>query len=415
MRCLACAVSVLTAAGFILLCGVETMGDSGALISVMDFGAVGDGLADDTAAIQAALDKAKSGPRGSAVQLPAGQYRVTKPITVDRALLKGLDAGGWPADRIALPTIKVDHLEGPCIIAREAASVHGVNFTYNHKDSEALPYGPTILLSGIGISITNVSILEPYEGIIADGKSNIGRLNIENVFMVSARSMGVYVTNTYDIATLRNVEVWNVSEYSLQHCTGFKLGKNDEIRLDNCFTYKCKIGYLLVAEERGVTWGGMTGSSADFCGESIVVEAVSAFRITGGSLWTHQTAIRLDGPGTLTLAGTDIRSNGNAAVIVTECDGLVMTGCKIGKSGDQWPTVPLVKLEGGGNVIISGCMFGHRSMGIVIDEKMDHFSITGNLFRPSPFVAITDNSSPDASKIIANNLIKKTEIISESK
>jgi len=48
-------------------------------ISVMDFGAVGDGSSDDTAAIQAAIDYARSNLVGY-VSLPAGTYKITKPL-----------------------------------------------------------------------------------------------------------------------------------------------------------------------------------------------------------------------------------------------------------------------------------------------------------------------------------------------
>lgn len=47
------------------------------VVSVKDFGAVGDGVADDTAAIQAAINSGKG-----AVIFPAGRYRVTSNITV---------------------------------------------------------------------------------------------------------------------------------------------------------------------------------------------------------------------------------------------------------------------------------------------------------------------------------------------
>jgi len=45
--------------------------------SVKDFGAVGNGVADDTAAIQAAFDA------GGVVAIPAGDYKITAPITID--------------------------------------------------------------------------------------------------------------------------------------------------------------------------------------------------------------------------------------------------------------------------------------------------------------------------------------------
>jgi len=49
-------------------------------LSVKDFGAVGDGVADDTAAIQAAIDAMPVG--GGRVYLPSGTYKLTAPISI---------------------------------------------------------------------------------------------------------------------------------------------------------------------------------------------------------------------------------------------------------------------------------------------------------------------------------------------
>src|SRR6266550_5454084 len=50
----------------------------GSFLTVLDFGAKGDGTADDTAAIQELID-AKVG----SLRFPAGSYRITKPLVVD--------------------------------------------------------------------------------------------------------------------------------------------------------------------------------------------------------------------------------------------------------------------------------------------------------------------------------------------
>ncbi len=63
---------------FAVMCVVGTSRVSAATATVYDFGAVGDGAADDTAALQKAVD-AGTGD----VRLPRGVYRITKPIVVD--------------------------------------------------------------------------------------------------------------------------------------------------------------------------------------------------------------------------------------------------------------------------------------------------------------------------------------------
>ena len=52
--------------------------------TVTDFGAVGDGATDDTAAIQAAIDAC---PVGSAVYLPDGAYHLTATLTIAKGVV----------------------------------------------------------------------------------------------------------------------------------------------------------------------------------------------------------------------------------------------------------------------------------------------------------------------------------------
>src|SRR3954467_14059899 len=61
--------------------------DPGAVyLTAQDFGARGDGTTDDSAAIQAAVDKAAANVGGGIVFVPAGRYRVTRTIVVWRGV-----------------------------------------------------------------------------------------------------------------------------------------------------------------------------------------------------------------------------------------------------------------------------------------------------------------------------------------
>lgn len=63
-------------------------------INVRWFGAVGDGVADDTAALQAALDLATSGAAPTTVWLPAGRYRVTQTLEIINQAVNDARAAG---------------------------------------------------------------------------------------------------------------------------------------------------------------------------------------------------------------------------------------------------------------------------------------------------------------------------------
>jgi hypothetical protein len=61
----------------------ETNSISGKVFdAARDFGAKGDGQADDTAAVQAAIDAARQAGHGAIAYLPTGRYRVSRPLSI---------------------------------------------------------------------------------------------------------------------------------------------------------------------------------------------------------------------------------------------------------------------------------------------------------------------------------------------
>ncbi|WP_312800224.1 tail fiber domain-containing protein [Pseudomonas sp.] len=70
--------------------GITVAAKLSEIVSVKDFGAVGDGVTDDTVAIQAA---ATAAGEGGTVSIPAGNYKITGPVTLIPARILGTGQG----------------------------------------------------------------------------------------------------------------------------------------------------------------------------------------------------------------------------------------------------------------------------------------------------------------------------------
>lgn len=385
--------------GIILTCGAFAE-QSPDRLNVMDFGAKGDGKADDTAAIAKAIEAGAA--RKFPVSFPRGEYRVTKPLTIEGQSLMGNEPGAWSSDSGPMPTIHVDHRLGPAIIMKGASSVHGLGFMYDNKTAEKYP--PAISLAGVGLSITNVRIAYCTDGIIADGTSNTGRLNIENVFMVSPRNLGLYVTRSYDIPTIRNVEVWNNMHYP--GVTAFRFGQVDGMRASQLMAFGVKVGFDLVDDTTGGVWATFDGCGTDACefGWRAEGEKGHTVGINGGYFWDHFQTFLLKNPNaSIRVTGVECQSNGAPVVEATKCRMLIMTGCRIARAFEN-ANVPYFNLQAVDALTVVGCVITSFGPGFVIGAGVKRASITGNVFEPSKLDRILkDERSPDSDIVFADN------------
>jgi len=104
-------------------------------VSVKDFGAKGDGVADDTAAIQAAIDYASIYERGCCVFFPRGKYRITSTITL------AYNKVGMAGD-------------GAVIITANPPTDAYPWFYITHSDDVVFPSYSTLSISGLRIQST---------------------------------------------------------------------------------------------------------------------------------------------------------------------------------------------------------------------------------------------------------------------
>jgi len=378
--------------------------------SVRDFGAVGDGKADDTAAFAQALADAAKAPTGRSVHVPAGLYRLTRTLTIESTLLTGLDAGGWPADSQPQPHLVVDvPAPHPCIIAKLGASLHGLEFDFDDAGNPQRQFGPCVKIEGGGVSCTNLMLHNPTLGIVADGSTNCGRVNLENVFIVNARQLGVQFEYGLDVVTFRNIHVWNYLPDLVSTCTGFRIGHVDEIRLTDCSVVSAQTGFHFVATKlpdgtSRAAWGGMSNCTVDGSAFGIQVDQVNVLRISGGSIWSHHFGLVCNGTWDVIVSGADLRANGHHAIDVRDIGTLTVTGSLFRKNGTGWPDTAKVKIGGPGTVLVSGCSFDERSIGVHLGPKATCVSLTGNVFAASPHRALVDETGPGCRKLLANNL-----------
>ncbi len=382
------------------------------MINVKDKGAVGDGQTDDTQAFLDAVAEAKEA--GQHVYVPRGRYLISGTITLDNVGISGPMIGAWPADIDALPSIVTTQDEAPVFHLLAGGSLQGLDIDYA-RAAEPETGSSAVLIGGIGVYIRNMRIRYPWDGIMTDGKSNVGRLNIENVFMVSPRNIGVRVTGTWDVPALRNIEVWNAGPVprGLNKGIGFHLGKNDLIRLTDCFAFAMRYGFLLEdkiegCEIEGGTWGIMTGCSTDYCGTAVQVDGAHTISISGGTFWDHAESLRVEGEGArVRVSCAELKSNGSPSVLINGGDHTVITGCSILRPMESFDAPAVVFNKG--RLVLGDNHIESRSVAVRIGSDVRGGVIRGNLIDPHGNEATVIAPEAAGKVLMEGNLVQSTE------
>lgn len=194
--------------------------ESGDVVSVLDFGAKSDGLSDNTAAFQKALDY--FGSKGGTVYVPRGIYLFKGSLNVPEAVtLKGAfesvpahngirDAGlPKPGDdgTTFLVTANAGMEDGaPFITLNTNSTLRGIGMYWPHQDPAKIPkaYPWAIAMRGKNPAVLDIEMLNPYNAIDA---SKNERALIRNISGQPLRR-GIYVDGVYDIGRIENVH-WN--------------------------------------------------------------------------------------------------------------------------------------------------------------------------------------------------------------
>lgn len=177
-------------------------------VDLRQYGARGDGKTDDTKAIQAALDVART--RGPVCLLPSGMFRLDGALTVPPGVTLSGISGGVPHSEQPIGTVLLalggrGQADGePLITLKPNAVVRNLTVHYPEQTlPEVAPYPWTIRVDGELCQIQDLTLTNPYQAIDLGTKWNELHL-VRNVFACPLK-IGVYVDQCTDIGRIENV------------------------------------------------------------------------------------------------------------------------------------------------------------------------------------------------------------------
>ena len=360
---------------------VSVTAASGA-VSVKDYGAKGDGIVDDSAAIQKALDYAAKN-RGGVVHLDAAKYRIEKPVNIPEGVTL---SGVWEAPhhaQLSNGTVfeiyagKNAEDGAPCLMLNPSSAVKGITFFYpEQRIPGTIAYPWTVQGTGMHNSVIDCTFVNSYKAIdFGEHKNELHY--IRNCFGCPLK-IGVHIDKCTDIGRIENVHFnphywaragsegipnWgDLIKYIGDNLIAFQFARTDWEYVHNTFVFGAKIGYHFMAGPDGSVNGNFLGIGADWCGRAILVDACQP----PGLLITNGEFVGSD--------KTDIFME-----VAATHDGVVqLSNCSF------WgPASQIAKIDGKGTISFNQCTFlnqGGAAELFTIDALSGDINISNSRF-----------------------------------
>jgi hypothetical protein len=363
-------------------------------------GLAGDGVTDETEAIQRLLDAAAATPSAE-VFLPTGRYRIDGSLYIPaNTTLRGAYQGpGRRPGAVLLATAGKGREDGPgCIVLRNgSACLRNIAIEYPEQHAEAqepIPY-PYAVTGGHSSRIEEVFLYNAYQGINLDAAhANL----VRNIWGEPLR-VGVNVDHGYDVSRIENVHFWPyftldkpLRAWVQEHGVAFQFGRSDWQYCLNVFSYGYHTGarfYRTGAVEDkgyagGTTNGNFVGFGADRCMVGVDVEDAFSIGVsfTNSLIAAFGTqdgrAIRLgDGnTGNLTFTNCNFWAvTGEVAEV--RAGSLTLSACNI----ESWALIAKERPcfeAAGGRLNVQGCTFNASGLLAQVTSPEARVTISGN-------------------------------------
>jgi hypothetical protein len=206
------------------------------MVSVKDFGAVGDGVTDDTAAIQAALASVLSSQRRGTVFLPPGTYRTTSTITLNGV---GVRLAGETAEKSSI--IYADFITTEVIRVKDRYSgVSNIEITAS-PTRQAAADG-----HGIRVEANDVQFFRPTHCVY------------ENLVIRNQPGTGIYVVGACWFSKFENLQIFSNNGHGLLFENGETSGRTWKenpgiVRIVNCVIHSNVGNGILIGDTNSIS------------------------------------------------------------------------------------------------------------------------------------------------------------------
>ena len=283
--------------------GTVALLQSGGSVDVKQYGAKGDGVTDDSAAIQAAIDKAALTGESVVGDSHLG-FLINSGLTLKKfvtlgstsgALATGEHYGSQQLDHSGF-TLLVTDLVNPAITAQSNSTMKGVRFFYPNqtKTSPPVTYPASVKIAasvGNDVSVVNCAFPNSYYAIDATGPHE--RLRVQNI-AGQPLYRGIVIDANTDCDHITGVHFWRyweasaaspINDYINQNCIGLDIGRSDSIMVQDVFLYGMRQGIKCSdLSGAGAPYGTFSNISFDKCkwGLSVYKTNLNGIVFVGG-------------------------------------------------------------------------------------------------------------------------------------
>jgi hypothetical protein len=395
------AISLLCLGWASLISGAAA--DEGGGFSATAAGAKADGITDDTAAIQKALDRA--GQAGGRVHLPPARYLVKGSLRIPPGVtLQGMmESPVWSEPlkgSIILAVGGRDNEDGPALFEMgHSSAVRGLTVFYPEQQTTNIhPYAWTFHLQGHDNTVENVTLINSYNGIRIGPEGNV-RHRVRSVYGCVLRR-GILVDTCSDIGRIENVQFhchwWSapevggdwkpVHEFMWRNCEAFIFGRTDWEYVNNTFVYPVNVGYRFIKTRSGAANGQFSGIGADESQICVKVEEIQPMGLlisNGQFVCMHgdrriPVLVESTCRGSVRLVNCAFWGPNRQCVVSHSKSFVSLSDCYLSSSGRaKNPGVALIEADGG-KLQVRGCSFGTDEPGIALQKGLQHAIVTEN-------------------------------------